>query len=83
MTKRKKIKIEEKKLGRERAWGQMFSGENKIQIDPRLKAKRRLTIVIHECLHVLFPNMSETIVDKASIKIGKVLWEDRYRRIER
>ena len=82
MPRKKKIRIIEKKLGRERAWGQRESGDNRIQIDPRLKSQRRMTIVLHEALHVLFPKMSETLVDKTSIELSRLLWSDRYRRLQ-
>lgn len=81
--KRKAPKIVEKKLGRERAWGQSYAGEKMIEIDPRLRSKRRLTVLLHEALHVHFPDMSETAVDKASIFLGNIAWNDGYRRIHK
>lgn len=81
MTKRKKIKLVDRKLGRERALGQAYSSDKIIEIDPRLRSKVRLSVAIHEALHVVFPDMSENKIDKAAPKIAKTLWDDGYRRI--
>lgn len=84
MAKRVKISIKERKLGREKAWGQCWKdGIPKIEIDPRLKSRRYLTILIHELLHACCPEMSETEVDRVSARIGKYLWLQRFRRIEK
>lgn len=83
MTKRKKIKLVDKKLGRERALGQAYSGERLVEIDPRLRSKVRLSVAIHEFLHIVFPDMSESKIDRAAPKIAKALWADGYRRIYR
>lgn len=80
---RKTLKVVEKKLGRERAWGQAYKGEMMIEIDPRLGSKERLKVLLHEALHIHFPDMSETAVDKASIFLGNVVWEDQYRKIQK
>lgn len=79
----KKIKIIDRKLGRERALGQAYKSEKLIEIDPRLRSRRRITVLVHEVMHVVFPRMSESRVDRASATIGKMVWEDGYRRIER
>lgn len=83
MPKRKKIKVVDKKLGRERALGQAYAVEKVIELDPRLRPKVRLSVAIHESLHVMFPNMSETAIDRASPKIADTLWRDGFRRIQK
>ena len=73
-------KIRERKLGRERADGQQEPGL--IEVDPRLTAKRRLLVVVHECLHEVAPEWEEERVEEAAEVISSVLWTDRWRRIE-
>jgi hypothetical protein len=78
-----KIKVVSRKLGREKAWGQTDSYSGIIEIDPRLKSKKHMEIVIHEALHVLFPMMSETEVLLKSKKLTAVLWSENYRRVHK
>ena len=82
MSRRKpKVKVVVRRLGRERAWGQAFIGENKLEIDPRLGAKRQLEVLCHEQVHLLFPGLSESEVDKAGKALAKMLWAQDYRRV--
>ena len=83
MTRRKKIKLVDKKLGRERALGQACSSDNIIEIDPRLRPKIRLSVAIHEALHVVFPDMSESKINRSAPKIAQMIWDDGYRRIQK
>ena len=76
-------RIVERKLGRERAWGQYESGRAVLEIDPRMRSNKRLEIVLHEALHHQHPDMSETAVSKTARVLARVLWQDRYRRVER
>lgn len=76
-----KIKIVEKKLGRERAWGRSWRGESFIEIDPRQKSRQYLNTLIHELLHVIYPEESETKVREHSGVLTKYIWEKNYRRI--
>ena len=81
---RKKIKSSKvvyRKLGRERAWGQAFLGEDTMEIDPRLGARRQLEVLCHEQVHLLFPDMSETQVDRAGKALSRMLWAQDYRRV--
>jgi hypothetical protein len=86
MSKPKKvIVIQERKLGRENAHGQAvdFDTDNPlIEISPNLKGRDRLTILIHEAMHVSFPTMSERQVIRAGKLIAAVLWADNYRRVD-
>ena len=79
--KSKPVKVVSRRLGRERAWGQAFLGENRLEIDPRLGAKRFLEVLIHEVTHLCHPGMSETEVDRTGKMISKVLWSQNYRRV--
>lgn len=76
-------KVEERKLGREKAVGLCWQGMGLIEIDPRLKAKDALDTLIHEMLHHYAPEWSETKVTKTATQMAGVLWAHRFRRIER
>ena len=77
----KPVKVVWRKLGRERAWGQATIGEDLIEIDPRLGAKRQLEVLCHEQVHLCFPGASESEVDKAGKALAKMLWAQDYRRV--
>jgi hypothetical protein len=82
MSRRKpKVKVIWRKLGKEKAWGQATIGENLIEIDPRLGAKRQLEVLCHEQVHLTFPEMSEAQVDRAGKDLCKMLWSQNYRRV--
>ncbi len=76
-----KIKIIYKKLGREQAHG-IAESDGIIYLDPRLKGKKHLEIMIHEVLHILNPADSELSIIKKSITLTKVLWMEGYRRVD-
>jgi ribosome assembly protein YihI (activator of Der GTPase) len=78
---RRKSKVVYRRLGREQAWGQATIGENLIEIDPRLGAKRQLEVLCHEQVHLTFPEMSEKEVDRAGKDLCNVLWNQQYRRV--
>jgi hypothetical protein len=75
------MKIIEKKLGREGAMG-VWREPGLIHIDPRLKPRKHLEILIHEMLHEVFPPLSETAVTKGAKRICSALWNAKYRRIK-
>ena len=77
-----KIKVIYKKLGREKAWGQADLGEGIVEIDERLKGRKHLEILLHECLHVQNPEWSETEVVNKSKELTSVLWREHYRRVD-
>jgi len=78
----KKTKVIYRHLGKERAWGQAHIEANKIEIDPRLRTKKHLEILLHEKLHLLHPDWSETAVIKESKELAKFLWDNHYRWVE-
>jgi hypothetical protein len=82
MKKKKKYpKIIEKKLGREKAHGLAWD-DGVINLDPRLKGRHRLKILIHEICHHIWPKMSETEVTKKSGVVSNILWDQGYRRAD-
>ena len=75
------IKVKYKKLGKERVWG-LADSQGIIYIDSRLKGKKHLEILIHETLHLLYPEDSEDEIVERSIILTNLIWKQRYRRLE-
>jgi hypothetical protein len=87
MAKRKNTTINEMKLGRFKVegyhvYGFSLIGKNEIYIDSRLRGRKYLDTLIHEKLHLLFPDWSETKVIKTAHALTSVLWKQSYRRKE-
>jgi len=80
-VRRKKIKVVFKKLKRERALGQAIKAENLIELDPRLRSRAMLSTAVHEVLHIVAGEWSESRVERASQKIANVLWHLGFRRV--
>lgn len=77
-----KIKVNHRKLGQERAWGLAHDAFNQIELDIRLKGRRHLLYLLHEALHIIHPDWSETKVIKISRILCKLLWEQKYRKVD-
>jgi hypothetical protein len=75
------IKVIYKKLGKEKVWG-LADSEGVIYLDSRLKGKKHLEILIHESLHLLYPEAEEDEIVNKSISLCNLIWKQRYRRIE-
>ena len=78
----KKTKVVLRKLGREKAFGLAHFDDNKIEIDPRQRTLTYLDTLIHEKLHLLNPDWSESKVKKHAREITTLLWEHGYRWVE-
>jgi hypothetical protein len=78
----KSFKVVETKLGQFKAYGMAHLGEDTIELDSRLKGRKRLEIVLHECLHLLNPSMSEEEVIRQSKKMCLTLWKLNYRCVD-
>lgn len=76
------MKVVYRKLGKEKAWGQALIEDNTIEIDPRLRARKKMQILIHEALHILNPEWSESKVIEQSTKLAKLLWSQHYREVD-
>lgn len=76
-----KIKVIYKKLGREQAHG-IAESDGIVYIDPRLKGKKHLEILLHECSHLLNPDDSEEAIIEKSVTLCKILWREGYRRVD-
>lgn len=78
---RKRIRVVERKLGREGAVGLSY-GDGVIEVDPRQCPFDYLDTLIHECLHEVFPDKPEEDVYPAATAIAKVLWKQGFRRVD-
>ena len=76
-----RIKLIYKKLGREKAHG-IAESDGVVYLDPRLKGKKALEIVLHECLHILNPLDDEKTIIRKSVTLTKILWKEGYRRAD-
>jgi len=82
---KKKVQVRERKLGRHNAHGMVhnFDTDNPlVEIDPSLKGKDRMTILLHELLHCAYPNQTEERIIANSKLIAGAMWADNYRRID-
>jgi len=77
------MKLKYRRLGREKAWGQAYCGENMIEIDPALRGKHKLEIILHEAMHIQNPLWEEEEVIRKSKQMANLLWRERYRQIEK
>ena len=75
----KKTKVIERHLGKEKAWGIAHIGANKIEIDARLTGYRYILYMLHEYIHIIHPDWSETKVVKESRLIARFLWDNGIR----
>ena len=80
---RKKIKVKEKKLGREKAVGLAYADEMEIVIDKRQDSKNYLDTLLHEMLHCFAPRWGQKRVSDTANEMTRVLWDKNYRRIEK
>lgn len=79
----RRLKVVEKRLGREKASGVVYEGDrDTLHIDPTLRSQDRCEILLHEALHLLDPAMPEMKVRAWSRRLSDLLWRDRWRRME-
>ena len=83
MANHHKIKVIDKKLGRQKAVGQAYTDARVIEVDPRQRSKNYLDTLIHEMLHVYNPDWSESKVTKTANEMTDIIWSKNYRRIKR
>lgn len=76
-----KIKVIYKKLGREQAHG-IAESDGIIYIDPRLRGRKEMEILIHEAYHLLQPMAEEEEVIEKSVILTKLLWKMGYRKVD-
>jgi len=78
-SRRRKIRVVERKLGQERAWG-LSDSKGLIELDERLRESDRLTVLLHEGIHVADPELTEEQVCRLGKVLGPLLWSQGYRR---
>ena len=78
---KRKLKVTERKLGKERAWGLYYFGEAKIEIDPRQTPKKYFNTFVHECLHHALPSASESKVYRMAGTLTDALWRANFRKV--
>ena len=86
VRKQKKIRVVYRKLGKHSTiahitCGLAYPGERLIEIDERLVGYSLFLTLIHEYLHVRFPDWSETRITKESSQLAKLLWKEGYRKV--
>lgn len=77
----KRIKVKYGKLGKSKAWG-WSHGNGVIELDEKLKGLKFIEILVHECLHELFPELIEEEVERKAAIIARTLWHEDVRRVE-
>ena len=82
MAKSDKLRVVERKLGREKALGLCYQGVGLVEIDPRQESKEYMDTLIHEMIHHFFPALPEKEVLKIATSMAKMLWKHRYRRLQ-
>jgi hypothetical protein len=80
MARLRKIKVVYRKLLREKAWGQCH--DDCIEIDPRLRGRKFLEVLLHECLHWVNPADSEEEIIRKSVLITNTLWAEGIRKVD-
>lgn len=78
-----RLKVVERKLGREEALGLCWKKTGLVEIDPRLDSKAYLDTLIHEMLHLYFPEEEEWRIAKVATKMANALWFRQYRRLQK
>ena len=61
--------------------GYAYPEKDRIEIDPRQKSRRYLNTLIHEILHILYPNDSESKITDNADTICHYIWKENYRKI--
>jgi len=69
------------KIKEENILGYAYFDEQRIEIDPRQNSKEYLNTIIHECLHIYFPNLEEKYIIKIADDVTDIIWNRKYRRI--
>jgi hypothetical protein len=73
------VKVKRKK----KPMGTAYHKENVIQIDGWLGSRRYLETLIHMLLHLHFPALPESDLEKACLFLGQRIWRQGYRRVKK
>jgi len=87
----KSPKVVERKLGKHKAAGYAWNDPkdakfNTIEIDPRKEVhggtKGYMDTFIHECIHMIDPQMHEDDVAKFATDLCRMLWKHGFRKVD-
>lgn len=76
-----KIKITERKL--RRYFGYAYPYLNKIELKVGMRDKTYLGTLVHEILHILYPEDSETKISQYAATLTHYIWKKGYRRTKK
>ncbi len=76
----KRIKVIRVPLWQIKRWAQTDGVT--AELDVRAVGKKELELLMHEFLHILFPDLSEKEVKKKSIIITHTLWAEGFRKVD-
>jgi len=82
MNRKPKLKVIEVKLGREGAMGMADFENYNILVDPRQKPYEYLNTMVHELIHHMAPNWTESRVSWWAGRISRFLWTHNYRQVK-
>ena len=82
MKPKRKLKVVEVKLGRERAVGIADYENFNILVDPRQKPYEYLNTMVHELIHHMSPSWEENRVKWWANRISRFLWSHNYRQVK-
>lgn len=74
--------VRHRKLGKHKADGLCWKEEGIVEIDERLKGKRKLETLVHEFDHFIHPDKSEADVARDAEKMASLLWSENVRIID-
>ncbi len=81
MSRKKTIKVNYTKLGRQQCWGES-GGLFEIYIDERLRGRKLLEIIIHESAHELWPDAEEKEIEYKAAVLTRTLWKEGFRKVD-
>lgn len=76
---KRKIKVREVDFTEENKFAEVDPNTNIIEIHYTLKGRTRMRKMIHELVHIVFPDANESQVKEAEKIIGNELWKQGYR----
>lgn len=63
-------------------WGWCYPETGQVVLDARLTGRRHLDTLVHELVHVAFPDLSETGTNEVTRLLVTHLWKQQYRRLD-
>jgi len=76
----RKIRIRERSL--RDYYGYAYPDKNLVELRKGMRPRTYLNTLIHEILHILYPDQSETKTLEFANTLTKYIWEKGYRRLK-